>query len=113
MKVSALPGGGAGGGTTHTPIITPTLPLPQGLSRVRGEWGTHHSEYSGLCPHLLVQKGIPLHQALDPKESRAGDCHQGTDYATGKGQRGDITLSFLVTWALVRTNIFLTNQSFG
>lgn len=45
----------ARGADTHPHTQTPLL--PQGLSRVRGEWGTHHSECSGLCPHLQVQKG--------------------------------------------------------
>lgn len=49
---------------------------------------------------------MPLHQALDPKESRAGNVLRG-QAVPGRGQGGDSTLSFLVTWALVRTHFFL------
>lgn len=52
--------------------------------------------------------GVPLYQALAPKESRAGGCTQGTGCTTGRGQGGD-TLSLLVSWALVRT--FFSDKS--
>lgn len=42
-----------------------------------------------------------------PQGEQSRECPQGTGCATGRGQGGDITLSFLVTWALVRTHFFL------
>lgn len=50
---------------------------------------------------------MPLRQALEPKESRAGSVLGGAGWAAGRGQGGGIALSFLVTWALVRAQFFL------
>lgn len=42
-----------------------------------------------------------------PQRKQSRGCPQGTGCATGRGQGGDITLSFLVTWALDRTPVFV------